>query len=53
MFRSEGYLKGFHIQALFDYISSKAYISQAEFQRFVQQRADKMRKEGVIVDLWE
>ncbi len=53
VFRSEGYLKGFHIQALFDYISSKAYLSEPEFQRFVQQRADKMRKEGVKVELWE
>lgn len=53
VFRSEGYLKGFHIQALLDYISSGAYLLEAEFQRFVQRRADKMREEGIKVDLWD
>ena len=53
IFRSEAYLKNFHIQALFDYIISKAYLSEPEFQRFVQRRADKMREDGVAVDLWE
>lgn len=53
VFRSEAYLKGFHIQALFDYIINKAYLSEPEFQRFVQRRADKMRQDGVEVDLWD
>ncbi|MCU7940291.1 MAG: thioredoxin fold domain-containing protein [gamma proteobacterium symbiont of Bathyaustriella thionipta] len=53
VFRSEGYLKGFHIQALFDYILSGAYNSEPEFQRFVQRRADKMREEGIKVELWD
>lgn len=53
MFRSEGYLKGFHIQALLDYISSGAYLYETEFQRFVQRRADKMREEGITVELWD
>lgn len=53
IFRSEAYLKSFHIQALFDYIISKAYLSEPEFQRFVQRRADKMREDGIEVDLWE
>ncbi len=53
VFRSEAYLKSFHIQALFDYIISKAYLSEPEFQRFVQRRADKMREDGSEVDLWQ
>ena len=53
VFRSEAYLKSFHIQALLDYIISKAYLSEPEFQRFVQRRAEKMREEGSEVDLWE
>lgn len=53
VFRSEAYLKNFHVQALFDYILSAAYLSEPEFQRFVQRRADKMREDGVEVDLWD
>lgn len=53
IFRSEAYLKGFHIQALFDYIISETYLSEPEFQRFVQRRADKMREDGIEVELWD
>lgn len=53
VFRSEGYLKGFHIQTLLDYISSGAYKTEPEFQRFVQHRADKMRAEGIKVEIWD
>ena len=53
VFRSEAYLKGFHTQALFDYIISEAYLSEPEFQRFVQRRADKMREDGIEVELWD
>ncbi len=53
VFRSEAYLKNFHIQAVFDYILTQAYLTEPEFQRFVQRRADKMREEGVEVELWD
>lgn len=53
VFRSEAYLKSFHVQALLDYISSRAYITETEFQRFVQRRADKMREQGESVELWD
>ncbi len=53
IFRSEGYLKSFHIQAVLDYIISKSYVSEPEFQRYVQRRADKMRADGVEVELWK
>ncbi len=53
VFRSEAYLKNFHIQAVFDYILTKAYLSEPEFQRFVQRRADKMRQDGIEVELWD
>ncbi len=53
VFRSEAYLKNFHVQTLFDYILSKAYKTEPEFQRFVQRRADKMREQGLEVDLWK
>ena len=53
VFRSEAYLKSFHLQAIFDYISTRAYVDEPEFQRFVQQRADKMRAEGIEFELWD
>ena len=53
VFRSEAYLKGFHVQALLEYISSGAYISEPQFQRFIQKKADKMHEQGIIVELWK
>jgi thioredoxin-related protein len=53
VFRSEAYLKGFHIQALFDYVLTQAYINEPEFQRFVQRHADELSEQGKDVNLWE
>jgi len=53
VFRSEAYLKSFHVQAVLDYILNKAYLTEPEFQRFVQKRADKMKEDGVKVELWD
>ncbi|KPK40848.1 MAG: hypothetical protein AMJ69_00750 [Gammaproteobacteria bacterium SG8_47] len=51
VFRSEGYLKGFHVESVMDYVASGAYRSEPSFQRFIEARADKLRKQGVEVDL--
>lgn len=53
VFRSEAYLKSFHIQALLEYISTKSYLTEPEFQRFVQAKADKLHAEGIEFDLWD
>ena len=53
VFRTDGYLKAFHIQSAMDYVASAAYLEQPEFQRFVQDRADHLREQGVEVDLWK
>jgi len=53
VFRSEAYLKGFHVQSLLEYISSQAYLSEPEFQRFIQKKADKMHEQGIEVELWK
>ncbi len=52
VFRSEAYLRPFHIQSVLEYVASGAYKKQPEFQRFVQDRADRMREQGMTVDLW-
>ena len=53
IFRSEAYLRGFHLETVLDYISSNAYKTETEFQRFVQTRADEMAEQGIKVDLWK
>ncbi len=52
VFRTEAYLRPFHLQSAMDYVASGAYKTQTEFQRFVQDRADHMREQGIEVDLW-
>lgn len=53
VFRSEGYLKTFHTKAALDYVSSGAYISIPEFQRFVQKIADDLHERGIEYDLMD
>ncbi len=52
IFRAEAYLRPFHTQSVLEYVASGSYKTQPEFQRFVQDRADHMREQGIEVDLW-
>jgi len=51
IFRTEAYLKAFHLQTAMDYVASGAWREQPEFQRFVDQRADALRAQGIEVEL--
>ena len=51
-FRTEGYLRPFHLGATMDYVASGAYRKEPSFQRYLQARADQLRAEGKPVDLW-
>ena len=53
VFRIEAYLKSFHIQSVMDYIASREYKKQPNFQRFISTRADALEAQGVHVDLWK
>jgi thioredoxin-related protein len=53
VFRTEAYLKAFHVQSVLDYVASGAYHTQPNFQRFIAARADKLEAQGVHVDLWK
>ncbi len=53
VFRTEAYLKAFHIQSSLDYVLSRAYRDQPSFQRFVQARAEALEAQGIHVDLME
>lgn len=54
VFRTEAYLKAFHIQGAMHYVHSGAYQEQPNFQRFLQTRREEIEKEeGKKVDLWQ
>ena len=51
-FRTEAYLRPFHLAGALEYVSSGAYKREPSFQRFLQSKADDMRDRGERVDLW-
>ncbi len=51
VFRTSAWLKAFHLNAALQYVASSAYRQQPEFQRFVDAFADRLREQGVEVDL--
>jgi thioredoxin-related protein len=53
VFRSEAYLKRFHIHAVLDYIATGSYLQEPNFQRFVQARADHLQEQGIEIDLMQ
>jgi thioredoxin-related protein len=53
VFRTEAYLRPFHVAGALDYVSSRAYTREPSFQRFLQAKAENMRARGERVDLWD
>lgn len=53
VFRTEAYLRTFHVQSVMEYIASGAYRTQPNLQRYIQERADRLRAQGRPVDLME
>ncbi|HZO04389.1 MAG TPA: thioredoxin fold domain-containing protein [Burkholderiales bacterium] len=53
VFRTEAYLRPFHISGALDYVSSRAYMREPSFQRFLQAKASDLRARGERVDLWD
>lgn len=51
VFRIDAYLRSFHVQSVLDYVASKAYLQQPEFQRYIDARANALREKGIKVDL--
>ena len=53
VFRTEAYLKAFHIQGAMAYVHSSAYREQPSFQRYLQARRAELEQRGEKVDLWD
>ncbi len=51
VFRSDAYLRAFHVQSVMDYVSSGAYKAQTNFQRYIDDRAHRLRDQGIEVDI--
>jgi len=52
VFRIDTYVRPFHLASCLDYVASEAYLTQPSFQRFIQARADRIRKAGGTIELW-
>ena len=53
VFRSDAYLKAFHVQSVMDYVTTAAYKEQPNFQRYIDTRADHLREQGIEVNLMD
>ncbi len=51
VFRTEAYLRTFHVHGAIDYVVSGAYRWQPSFQRFLQHRTEMLAERGIAVDL--
>jgi thioredoxin-related protein len=51
VFRVEAFLWSFHLQSALDYVASGAYRGQPNFQRFLRDRREQMREQGLDVGL--
>jgi thioredoxin-related protein len=53
VFRTEAYVRPFHLAGSFDYVSSGGYRTEPSFQRFLQAKAEKIQERGGRVELWK
>ncbi len=53
VFRTEAYLKTFHINGAMNYVASGAYRDEPSFQRYLQGRTAELQAEGVEIDMME
>jgi thioredoxin-related protein len=53
VFRTDAYLKAFHIHGVLDYVATGAYAYQPNFQRWLQARTDALHARGIDYDLME
>ena len=53
VFRTEAYLRTFHIHGAIDYVATGAYRWQPSFQRCLQHRTESLAERGVSVELMD
>jgi len=50
--RIGAFMKTFHFQSVYDYVLEKAYLSEPSFQRYIAERAEKIREAGFDTNIW-
>lgn len=53
VFRTEGYLRTFHVKGAMDYVASSAYLQEPEFQRYLQKVTEDLHKRGIKYNLMD
>lgn len=52
-FRIDSYVQRFHFQSALEYVSGKIYLRLPEFQRYINERADRLRQAGKNIHITE
>jgi thioredoxin-related protein len=50
--RIGAFMKTFHFQSVYDYVTTKAYLHEPSFQRYISERAEKIREAGFDTNIW-
>lgn len=50
-FRIDAYVRAFHFNSALEYVAGEHYKTQPEFQRFINERGDRLRAQGQHVDI--
>ena len=53
VFRLESSVRPFHIASSFEYVASGAYRKEPEFQRFLQNKAERLKQSGEKLEPWK
>ncbi|MBC8494031.1 MAG: thioredoxin fold domain-containing protein [Candidatus Thioglobus sp.] len=51
--RRDAFFKAYHTHGIMTYVLSGAYKTQPNFQRYLEDKSDKLREQGITVDLWK
>jgi thioredoxin-related protein len=51
--RKDAFFKAYHFQGILSYVNSGAYQNQPSFQRYLENKSNRLRNQGVNVDLWQ
>ncbi len=51
--RKDAYFKQFHFHSIMTYVLTESYKTQPSFQRYIEHKADKIREQGITVNIWE
>ena len=51
--RRDAFFKAYHTHGIMTYALTATYKTQPNFQRYLEDKSDKLREQGITVDLWK